>query len=211
MADTYDVITLAEARAALGFGASDTTRDTLIARVVTTASNRLDEAIGPVVKRTVTSEVHSGGSLTIELNHGPVSAVASVTEYQGTSATVVTAETAGTQPTDGFYAEQYAPDRSLMSGVLVRRVSGNDTCWYWGRGNIQVTYTAGRSESTGAVAARYKEAGVLILRNLWRPYENSVGQVDEYQTPVQTFPAFALPSAVKDLSREELQSSVGFG
>lgn len=210
-ADPLDVLTFNEAILALSIGASDTTRTELVERVVTTASRRLDEAIGPVVHRTVTAEVHDGGGWAIELNHGPVSSIASITEYQGATSTVVTAESAGSQPNDGYYAERYAPNPSLFSGVIVRRTSGYDSAWPCGRGNVLVTYTAGRAATTGAVDRRYKEAAVLIVRNLWRTYENSIGQVDEYDVPAQNFPTFALPNAVKDLLREELQTSVGFG
>ena len=107
-------------------------------------------AVGPIITRAVTAEVHTGGRCTLELNHGPVTEVGSVTEYQGASSVVVTAETAGSEPTDGFYAERYAPNPSLLSGVLVRRYSGNDGVWWPGRGNIQITYTAGRSATVGA-------------------------------------------------------------
>lgn len=211
MADTLDVLGFEEASAALAIGGSDTHKTADLARVITAASRRLDEAIGPVVQRTITSEIHDGGSSSIELNHGPVASISTVVEYQGSTAVTITAESAGFRPSDGYYAERYKPNPALMSGVLVRRVSGNTGEWSCGAGNVLVTYTAGRSVSTGAVDDRYKEAAILIVRNLWRPYQNGIGQLDEYDVPVSTFPTFGLPNAVKDLLREELQTSVGFG
>lgn len=211
MADTYDVLTYEEASTALGRGAADLNQADALERLITAASRRLDQAIGPIVARTVTSEAHDGGCTSIELNHGPISAIASITEYRGTSGSAVTAETAGAQPSAGYFAERYKPNPSLMSGVIVRRVSGNTDAWYPGFGNVLVTYTAGRVASTTAVDPVHKEAAVLILRNLWRPYDHSVGQVGEFDVPVQNFPAFALPNAVKDLLVEELQTSAGFG
>ena len=211
MADTLDILTLTEARNILSIGASDTTLDTELARVITSVSRRLDTYVGPVVQRSVTSEIHSGGSTMIELGYGPISAVSAVTEYQGTHATAVTAETAGTQPTEGYYAERYKPNPALMSGILVRRISGSPCHWYWGNGNIQVTYTAGRSVSTGTVDAIYKEAAGLMVRNLWRSYQQSTGGFGEYDVPAQNFPTFTIPRSVVELLADEVQPTVGFG
>lgn len=211
MADTLDVLTLAEARSILSFGASDTTLDTAIARVVTTVSRRLDTYIGPIVQRSVTSEIHDGRGTRIELGLGPISAISTVTEYQGNTATVLTAETPGVEPTDGYYAERYAPNPTLLSGVLVRRISGHDSCWQLGRGNVQVGYLAGRATATSTVDPIYKEAGALMLRNLWRSYQQSIGGVDEYDTPIQNFPTFTIPRAVVELLADEVQPTVGFG
>lgn len=209
MSDPLDILTLSEAKSILAI--SDTSTDTELARVITSVSRRLDTYIGPVVRRSVTSETHSGGGSRIELNHGPVYAIASVTEYQGTTARTVTAETAGTEPSEGFYAERYIPNPSLLSGVLIRRVSGHDSCWYWGRGNVQVTYTAGRAETTGAVDPIHKEAAGIMLRNLWRSYQQSTGGFGEFDTPAQNFPTFAIPKAVVELLADEVQPTIGFG
>ncbi|HEU5394701.1 MAG TPA: hypothetical protein VFV36_07840, partial [Candidatus Methylomirabilis sp.] len=84
MADTYDLLTLTEAKSVLRIGVNDTTLDTELARVITAVSRRIDEGIGPTVVRAVTSERHQGGRSSVELHHGPVQAVGSVLEYQGT-------------------------------------------------------------------------------------------------------------------------------
>lgn len=207
----YDVLSTTEGKQILGVGLTDTSKDTTITRLITTASRRLDEAIGPVIQRSVTSEVHDGGCRAIELQWGPVSAISSVTEYQGETAVAVTAETLGTTPTDGYIAERYAPDRSLLSGMLIRRVSGYDRGWWHGRSNVAISYLAGRVASETQVEPRHKEAAGLILRNLWRPYENAVGSVNDYDVPVSSMPTFALPRAVVDLLEDEMQSSAGFG
>lgn len=209
--DLYDVLTTTEAKQILSVALTDSSKDSTIERLVTTVSRRLDTLVGPVVQRSVTSEAHDGGCTSIHLEMYPVSAVASVSEYRGTSGYAVTAETAGTQPTSGFYAERYKANRSLMSGVLVRRVSGSTDAWYPGFGNVLVTYTAGHAASTTTVDPRHKEAAELMLRNLWRSYENTVGGVDQYDVPIQSFPTFAVPKAVRDLLAEEIQDSVGFG
>lgn len=211
MSDTLDVLSLEEAKEAVRRGASDDRYDNVIARLVTTVSRRLDEAIGPVVSRTVTDERATGWRTKLELSHGPILSVSSVVEYQSGTGVTLTQETHASVPSDGYLPERYAPNPALLSGVLIRRVSGHDACWWEGHGNVLVTYVAGRVADTTSVDARHKEAAVLMLRNLWRSYENAVGQVDEYDVPVASFPAFALPNAVKDLLTEELQTSAGFG
>lgn len=211
MVDTYDVLTTTEGRQICGFASTDTSRDSTIERLVTTVSRRLDDLIGPVVQRAVTGEeVHAGCSSWIELASGPVSAISSVVEYQGTTAVTLTAETPGVQPTEGYRADRYSPNPSLMSGLLVRRCSGSTRYW-WPEASVVVSYTAGRVASTTQVEARHKEAAALMLKNLFRSYEHSVGEVDEYATPAQSFPTFAVPNAVKDLLADELQSLDGFG
>lgn len=208
--DTLDVVSLEEAKVALSIGSADDTAGADLARLITAVSRRLDDGIGPVVRRAATHRA-SGGRRILELPLGPVYSVTSVTEYQGTSAVTVTEETLGTSPSDGWAGERYDPDPTLYSGLLVRRSGGSDMCWYPGQGNVQVVYTAGRAADTSAVDARHKEAAILMLRNLWRSYETSVGGVDEYDVPVGSFPTFAVPRAVKELLAREWQTHVGFG
>lgn len=205
-----DVLTTTEAKQILSISLTDTTKDTSLARVITAVSGRLDTLIGPVVQRAVTAEeVDAACSSEIELAYGPVSAISSVVEYQGTTAVTLTAETPGVQPTEAYRARRYAPNPSLMSGILVRRCSGSTRHWW--PGTVVVFYTAGRVASTTAVDADHKEAAGLILRNWWRSYENSIADLGEYDTPAQSFPAFAVPNAVRELLADELQTDDGFG
>ncbi len=76
---------------------------------------------------------------------------------------------------------------------------------------MKVNYLAGRAASTTTVDPRHKEAAALMLRNLWRSYEISTGNRDQYDVPIQSFPTFAVPKAVRDLLSEEVQDPVGFG
>lgn len=211
MVDTYDVLTTTEAKQILSISLTDTSKDSSVERVVTAVSRRLDRLIGPVVQRAVTDERAGARGCHLELAYGPVSAVSSVVEYQGTTAVTLTEETPGVEPTDGWVGERYAPNPSLLSGVLIRRCSGSDRLWWEGHGNVVVSYTAGRAAATASVDARHKEAAGLMVRNLWRSYENTVGGVDQFDTPTQAFPAFAVPNAVKELLADELQTDDGFG
>lgn len=199
MADPLDILTDAEARQILSIGTLDTNRPDLLAQVITTASRRLDECVGPVVKRSVTSETCTPHGSTIELSMGPVTAVSSITE-DGTAVS-----------SSDWYALPYKPNPQLLSGVIVRRAGDYPYPWRCGLGLVTVGYLAGRFASTTAVEAKYKQGCALILKNLWRTYENNIGQADEYAVPQQSFPATAVPKAVRDLLQEEWQTSVGFG
>lgn len=211
MADLLDVVTLAEAKAILSVSATDTSRDADVERLITAVSRRLDTLVGPVVRRAVTDEKHDGGRTVIELAHGPASAVATVIEHAGTTSKTLTEETVGTEPAEGWFGERYDPDPILYSGMIVRRVGGSDSRFEAGRGNVVVTYTAGRHLDTASVDKRFREAAGIMLRNLWRPYQESVGGVGEFDSPVQNFPGFAVPNAVLQLLSDEVIPEVGFG
>lgn len=196
---TLDVLTPEEGRRAVGLGALDSSKDDLLALAITAMSERLDEGCGPVVVRSVTSETVTAYGTRIELSQGPLTAVSSITE-NGTALTA-----------SDWYAEPYRPDPQLLSGVIVRRIADRPTGWACGLGQIQVGYLAGRFASTTQVSAKYKQAAQIMLKNWWRTFENSVGLTDEYDTPQQAFPTFAVPKAVEQLLAKEWQSPVGFG
>jgi hypothetical protein len=157
MAAATDLLTLAEAKARLGI--TDTGSDTNIAAVISAVSGQLDELCGPVVNRTVTAELHDGGSTIIALNKPPVASVTSVTEYTGTTATALTEQTIGTAPANGF---------TCSTGGIVRRLSsGTPRRFPAGSRNVTVTYAAGRYANTAAVAPKFKEAAAMTFRNIW--------------------------------------------
>jgi len=159
MADTNDVITLAEAKSRLGIPTADTNHDVSIASVVSGVSGQLDRLVGPVVTRTVTSEAHDGGRKLVGLAYRPVDSVTTVTEYDGVTSTSLTEQTAGTAPSDGF---------SVDAGGVIRRLStGSDDTFPAGRNNVVVTYEAGRYADTASVTSKFKEACLLMLRNVW--------------------------------------------
>ena len=173
MADTLDALTIAEARTAVGLG-SDTAQDTPLAAWVTAVSRQLDQLCGPVVVRTITSETIDGGDYTIRLRYRPVSSVTTVTEYQNTTATTLTAETNTTKTTSNYRAD-------LRAGILRRRNSNTDTTFAEGRGNIEVTYVAGRAATTSAVDAKFKQACSMMLRAAWVGEQASGTQMFDQQ------------------------------
>jgi hypothetical protein len=199
MADTLDILTDPEARQILSVGALDDTRADLLTALITTASRRLDEGCGPVVRRSVTSETVKVSGCHAELHLGPVTAISSVTE-DGTALSAA-----------DWYAEPYRPNPTLYSGIIVRRAGDYAYPWETGMGRVTVGYLAGRFASTATVEAKYKQACGLILKNLWRTYESNVGLTDEFEVPHESFPTTAVPKVVRELLAEEWQTHVGFG
>lgn len=208
MADTLDVLDLDEAKTTPGIVGN--LSDARLSELVTAISRRLDRACGAVVQRTITGEAHDGGSCEIRLHH-PAYAFTSVTEYQGTTAVALTRETVGTAPSDGYYAEPHKPAPSLYSGTLIRRAGGSDFPFYWGRGNVAVTYTAGRYATTAAVDPIFKRAARIMLRNLLGGDEPGTVNLGEFDVPGGRFPTFAIPNAAKQLLWDEWREIPGVG
>ncbi|SDP60757.1 hypothetical protein SAMN04487905_10625 [Actinopolyspora xinjiangensis] len=201
---TTDVLTLEEARQAVNVGGTTQFDAELQARV-TSVSQRLDELVGPVVQRSITGEQHHGGWGEVFLRFYPVSTVSSVTEYDGTTERVLTAETNTTKPTDGYLVGRYGPDPSLMSQRIYRRRNGSPERFAEGALNVVADYTAGRFADTASVAERYKIAASLMLQNLWRSQQSSAGEVGEFEVPQASFPTFAVPRAVREMLQGEIQ------
>lgn len=154
MADTLDLLTLTEAKAALNIASSDTSVDTELAQVITAASRMVDSVYGPVVEREVTTNVLApNGRIWLDR---PLT-ITSVTEYLSGTATVLTAEDADTAGTYRF---------DSTTGSLLRRTSWTDT--YWSGHELVVVYQAGRYADTASVDEKFKEAAVVCLIHLWQ-------------------------------------------
>jgi hypothetical protein len=200
MADLLDIVSLADAKRMLSIGQVDTSEDDNLERLITTVSRRLDKLVGPVVQRTVTGEQHNGGCSVVWLNLAPVFSVTTVTE-DGTP--LVAGVTYDVTP--------YDPGPILSDGTLARLSGTSETFFTPGRRNIVVTYVAGRYEDTAAVDPIFKEAAALMLRNLWKPYGESVTTINDYEVPTQNFPTYAVPQAVRELLHAYLMPEIGFG
>jgi len=202
MADPLDLLALDEAKHALKIDLTDNRKDDVLPRYITAVSRFLDQRVGPTVAREVT-ESHDGGDCEIKLRHRPVHAVTSVTEYRGGTGSLVPASSAAA-PVHGYMAEPYAPDPTLLNGVLVRTSGTTDTRWAHGRQNVTVVYEAGRYEDTASVDDRFKQAAAICLINMWRDQQQSAGGFGEFDVPTAAFPTFALPKAVADMLADEL-------
>ena len=150
-----DILTLAEAKAALNIPAATADYDTELAQVITAASRFVDSVFGPVVRRTITDERHYGAGTSVTLNQSPVASVTTVTEYSGGVATVLTAE-----------SDTVAGTYTLDDNVLHRRASWGGA--YFARQSVVVTCVAGRYASTATVDAKFKEAAVVALIHFWQ-------------------------------------------
>lgn len=166
MSDALDVLTIAEARIAVGQG-TDTSKDTPLAAWVTAVSRQLDRLCGPVVKRTITAEQHSGTwrHPWIDVDYAPIysTPAITITEYTNAGvAQVLSAEDFDTKPTAG-----YRLTRRRAGGYtarIERRSSGNCS---WFEDSVVITYDAGRSADTAAVDALFKQAASMMLRAAW--------------------------------------------
>lgn len=164
MADTLDVLSLTDAKAAISMSASNTAHDAELARHITAISRILDDVVGPIVRRTITDEEHVGRRRTVQLRRWPVYSVTSVEEDDRGTVTVLSAAAFGST-TDGYRARKLDRDPTLLSGVLHRRRYGRDALW---ADEVQVTYVAGRYATTAAVDARFAEACASVLRRIWK-------------------------------------------
>jgi len=162
VADTLDVLTLAEARLAISVPDGHTAE---IEQLVTAVSRAIDDACGPVVNRTVT-EYHDGGGAAIWPRQSPVSSVTTLKEWDGTTETTLTADSWGTVGNaDGYLIEQsgsYAHDVRIY-----RRSGGMNYTFTAGRRSIELVYVAGRAADTASVDPKFKSAAAAILRDLW--------------------------------------------
>jgi hypothetical protein len=178
--DDIDVLTLPEAKQAVGLVQTNTDLDDYLSTLVTAVSGQLDQLCGAVRNRTVTDEVHDGGCSTIRLHRIPVYSVTSVAEYNSTTSTTLTAETNASKAAGNYVHDGSAG--TLRSGTIRRRSSNSDYTFAEGRRNVVVTYVAGRAANTEVVPAKFKQAAAMMLRNIW---------IGEQASGSQTFGAFS--------------------
>jgi hypothetical protein len=155
MADILDILSHAEAVEAVNI--SDD-QDPELERRVTAVSRIIDAEVGPVVQRTVTAEIHDGGSSAVYLK-APVVSVSLVRYAWGGSISTLSEVTFGAS-TDGYQLD-------LASGRLRRRYGGSVSTWGTDS-QVEVTYVAGRYADTASVDERFKECAAAVLRRLWK-------------------------------------------
>jgi hypothetical protein len=212
MADTLDIVTLAEARSAVNINtAGYVADDTRLAAFVTAISRHFDNLVGPVVQRTVTAEVQDGGRNFITLDLAPISAVTSITEYSGTAATVLASASNTSQPSNGYLLDPWRD--GFYKGRIYRRSGNTNASFPDGRGNVVITYTAGRYANTAAVDQRFKTATELTLANVFRreqrPVNPGFGGPEAMNDVVATaFPGYLVPNAALAYLVDDIIGSV---
>ncbi|MEB3367415.1 hypothetical protein [Saccharopolyspora mangrovi] len=207
-----DVLTLSEAKTSLNIRDAVTQNDVELAGFITAASKRLDWLIGPVVRRQLISELHSGGGEHVFLKFYPVFSVQTVTEFKRDEAAglVLAAETNLSRPDEAYQTHQYATGGGLLADRISRRSSAGTFSnrrarWAPGEENVEVSYTAGRFDVTANVEPLYKQGAALILQNMWRGQQDSTGGLGEFDVPQNNFPRWAVPRAVVQLFQDEIQ------
>lgn len=209
-ADTYDLLTLSEGKAAINVRDFDEKYTVDLEGYITAASQRIVDLCGPVVYRTFTAEVYDGGVGYVELRnaaYGPlaVTTIGSAAEYDsGGVATTLTAEDYATKPADGFLVE---PETRIVR----RRVGGSAGWFLSGSRNLVFTYTSGRAASTATVPAKFKTAAQILVAHLWRQRGPQAGAYrnDTDGGPMFGVAPFATPKAVTDLLSSEIPPAVG--
>lgn len=201
---TNDVITLTEAKQYLDVTGT-TEHDTELPVFITAISRRLDNLIGPIVRRTVTSEKQDGGSTTIYLAKYPIYQITTVVEYDLTDPLTLSVESNTSKPADAYMLDPYGPDPTLYSNRLRRRYGGVSGTFVPGRLNVEITYQAGRVANTASVSEDVKLAAGMMLKNAWKSQEIGTTRIGDFDVPQSTFPTIAIPRFVKEMFKEELQ------
>jgi hypothetical protein len=200
---TYDLLTLDEAKAALNIPLADTTFDTELHAYITAVSQRIDDLCGPGVKRSVADEVHDGGDSLIFPNETPVASIGEVVEYSSGTGTTLTGETntvAGTYVLEGA---------GTHLSLVRRRSSWSDAPFVAGRGNVMISYVAGRFDSTADVSPLFKQAAAKTLSWLWRGDQGAGTATFGGVEGTSLFGlGFALPNSVVELLAYERRPPV---
>jgi len=165
VADILDVCTLEDVKAALGL--SDGSFDAELATNITAVSRMLDKKCGAIVQRTITAEeltstwASSMGPYPLaSFRFVPIVTVTTLTMYEGTTSTVLTEQTPGTAPSDG-----YRLDRDTGA---VRRLKAGIPWLFPAFSTLVATYSAGRYASTAAVDERFSRAATSTVVEQWR-------------------------------------------
>lgn len=165
MADTLDILTLAEAGDALpGTATKDSTK---LAMLITAVSRTLDKLCGPIVVRAMPTRTVYTPNRAIWLEAPAASttfafSAVTVTEYQGSTGTALTAENVAAATANDYLLGQ---PPGPFAGRLVRRSSLYDTAWSGQQ--VTIAYSAGRYATTALVGAEFKQAAKEILRHNW--------------------------------------------
>lgn len=194
MAPPTALVTLADARAHLGWGA-DTSHDAELQGFIDAATPVVEDVIGAVTGTTYTAEEYDSNGLEfIVLRHVPVFSIASITEYWANTAHPL----ALVASPDLGVAYSYTAD--LGSGRIVRRDSAAGVRGFpFGTGAVQVTYVAGRA----AVPANVRLAALEFIRHNYQLSQQggrpAIGSNSAAEDGPFTPSGFAIPTRVLEL------------
>ncbi len=194
--DALDVISIDEAKRIISLRNDDQNAE--LGLYVTAVSRKLDDMCGPIINRTVT-ETHDGGCNGVRIIAEPVDSFTSVTEYAGTTAQVLTAETSSSQTATSYLWDP-------LTGYLRRRGSGSDAYFAAGRKNVVVVMTSGRGTTADE---RFKRAAGIILGQLWKRERGAGTETFGAYEGMPT--GFAVPNAAVEILGRELRDGPWVG
>lgn len=168
MSETTDLVTVDDVAGHLNWDDTQKTKyATEMATFISAVTPVVEDITGPVVSRQF-DEWYDGGSPIIVLDNTPVTQVTTVTETFGANVirTLTLQQLDGQTPVDAY---GYTID--LVTGTLVRRVSGMSGPFARGRRNVHVVYTAGYGAATTNVPANIRLGALELIRVNWQPQQ----------------------------------------
>ena len=191
-ADPHFIISLAEARAALGTAVANTTKDEDLRSYIYAATPVMEDICGPIL-RTSRVETYDGGGPTLALLWSPVISISSILESYGNNMRTLTLQ----DPFAGTGQDGYGYTVDLASGIVTRRSAGVSRPFALGRRNVQVSYVSGRATIGGNIILGTRRLVKFLWQQDQQGFRPSMGAPD---TAMTTTPAgFAVPRAVIEL------------
>lgn len=213
--DALDLLTPAEAKAAINAKPDYVDNLDVVERHVTAVSRMIDDRCGPVVRREIEGEIVWGGGDIVRVRRWPVAEFTLVRIACGTTITVLSSLAFGAG-TEGYVAPPWDEDPTLFSGILLRRGPTGWPLRWEGTPALEVSYVAGRCEDTESVPARFKDTASAVLRRLWKREAGTWAQSSAYfeDTDTQAGSGFfrvAEPIIVEMLGSEVQPRKMGIG
>lgn len=188
------ILSLAQARSALGIAATVTAKDEDLRTFLAGITPIIEDIVGPVVART-RDEWHDGGAATIKTLFSPLISVTAVTESYGPVTRTLTA-----QPLNGGPFDSYGFTVDLETGLLTRRIAGRAGTFRAGRQNVRVQYVAGRS----VIPQNIVLAARRLVRHLWQSEQQGLRpDMGSPEAMAVTPSGYAVPRAVIELCAGE--------
>lgn len=187
-----DLTTLSDAKAFLNI--TNAASDQAVQQFLTSASDMIQNRVGPVGGSPTFNEWYDGGSTKIVLRHTPVQSVTKITEAWGVTAiyTLNASVLDGSATDTGPWG--YSVD--LSAGIITRRAAGFAVPFARGVQNVNVQYVAGYT----TVPAELVLATKLLVQHMWatqRGGSKRPGLGGDDSGPASDFDAF--PSRVEEI------------
>lgn len=187
------LLSLADARTAIGFPSTDTSKDESLRTVMAGATPIMEDIIGPCVSLS-RIETYDGGNVQIALAFAPVLSVTEIIEAAGSN--YVRTLTAQNVFSGSGSNDAYGYTIDLTTGIVTRLASGVPINFLSGTRNIQITYVTGRVLKGNQILAARR-----LIRHLWQSeqqgFRPQMGAPD--MSMGSTPSGFAVPKAVIEL------------